>query len=447
MIARMNTKNAVEIWIFARDNFLQGMEKTSLSFIGSKFTSIYKEDDFSALDQETLKILLDSDKLSCGEEEVWEGLKVWLSKNNEKDEKDITMIMESIRFGLLEHNFFHDKVNPVLESLFPYFTISCNWNIRAEPRCPESLLFTFGGRQLWGGLMSTISVMDPAAAKWTDLSISLLSGWAYMDTVVVDTEVFLCGGNIENVGGHEDSRMFMKFNPNTMEISRLSKMKEYRNFVSLATLNENIYAMGGKNQHNKGLSSVEMYNINRNQWYKIRSMNMIRSDAGAATLKGNIYVVGGFVDVAGWLMPTNCVEVFSPVTGRWSFIKPMKVSRSGVKVVAMDNMLYVVGGWNGTRRLRSGEVYNPETQEWTDLPDMDTPRSNHSLAVVQGKIVVIGGYTGEDATSKVEQLNLRTNTWEEMESLPCKRSALSSVSISFNKLKDEARDTFRSIFL
>ena len=163
-------------------------------------------------------------------------MKVWLSKNNEKDEKDITMIMESIRFGLLEHNFFHDKVNPVLESLFPYFTISCNWNIRAEPRCPESLLFTFGGRQLWGGLMSTISVMDPAAAKWTDLSISLPSGWAYMDTVVVDTDVFLCGGLIENVS----SRMFMKFNPNTMEISRLSKMKEHRNFVSLATHKENI---------------------------------------------------------------------------------------------------------------------------------------------------------------------------------------------------------------
>ena len=39
MIARMNLKNALGIWIFARDNFLQGMEKTSLSFIGSKFNT------------------------------------------------------------------------------------------------------------------------------------------------------------------------------------------------------------------------------------------------------------------------------------------------------------------------------------------------------------------------------------------------------------------------
>ena len=104
----------------------------------------------------------------------------------------------------------------------------------------------------------------------------------------------------------------------------------------------------------------------------------------------------------------------------------------------------MVGGFDGIRRLRSGEVYDPETQEWTDLPDMCTPRSEHSLAVVQGKIVVIGGYTGEDATSKVEQLHLRTNIWEEMEDRPCKRSDMSSVSISFNKLKEEARDTYRS---
>merc|ERR1719250_479749 len=110
----------------------------------------------------------------------------------------------------------------------------------------------------------------------------------------------------------------------------------------------------------------------------------------------------------------------------------------------MDSMLFVVGGWDGKRRLRSGEVYDPETQEWTDLPDMCTPRSEHSLAVVQGKIVAIGGYTGEDYTSKVEQLNLRTNSWEEIEDLPCKRSALSSVSISFNKLQEEARETFHS---
>jgi len=440
MIARMNSKNALGIWMFARDNFLQGLEKTSMSFIGSNFTYIYKEKEFSFLKHDILKILLVSNKLSCGEEEVWEGLKVWLCNNDDKDEEDIITILETIRFGLLENNFYSDKVRPVLERFFPSFSCSfsfsfnLNLNTSAEPRFPESLILTFGG---WSGSgpVSTISIMDPSSAKWTDLSTSLPCSWAYLDTVVVDTEVFLCGGHVE----HEDSRMFMKFNCNTMEITRLSKMKEYRNYVSLATHKGNIYAMGGKNQVNQRLNSVEMYNINRNQWYKIRPMHMFRSDAGAATLNGNIYVVGGFDGNT----PTNSVEVLSPISGKWSLINHMKVARSGVKVVAMDSKLYVVGGWDGSRRLRSGEVYDPETEKWTDLPDMNIPRSNHSLAVVQGKLVVIGGYTGNDTTSKVEQLNLLTNTWEKVEDLPCKRSALSSCVITFNKLKEEVRNTLR----
>ena len=40
-------------------------------------------------------------------------------------------------------------------------------------------------------------------------------------------------------------------------------------------------------------------------------------------------MVGGFDGVA----PTNTAEVFCPVTGRWSMIGPMRMTKSGVKVV------------------------------------------------------------------------------------------------------------------
>ena len=82
-------------------------------------------------------------------------------------------------------------------------------------------------------------------------------------------------------------------------------------------------------------------------------MHRARSDAGPATLRGNIYVVVGFVGVA----PTNTAEVFCPGTGRWGMISPMKVARSGVKVVAMNSLLLYVVGWrDGQQRLRSGEM-------------------------------------------------------------------------------------------
>merc|ERR1712142_694290 len=141
--------------------------------------------------------------------------------------------------------------------------------------------------------------------------------------------------------------------------------------------------------------------------------------------------------------PTNTVEMFSPNTGKWTLIKSMKKARSGVKVVAIDGLLYVVGGWDGNKELTSGEVYNPVTKEWKDLPEMITPRSNHSLAVVQGKLVAMGGFTGTDTSSKVEMLNLKTNTWEALTEMPSNRSGMGSCVVPFNKLAEEARNTLR----
>ena len=124
-------------------------------------------------------------------------------------------------------------------------------------------------------------------------------------------------------------------------------------------------------------------------------------------------------------------------------ISPMRVARSGVKVVAMDGLLYVVGGWDGQQRLRSGEVYNPDTRVWSPLPDMKTPRSNHSLAVVQGRLVVMGGYQGIETTKKVEVLDMSSNTWGEVGELSTGRSALASGVVTFNNLDEETREGLR----
>ena len=124
-------------------------------------------------------------------------------------------------------------------------------------------------------------------------------------------------------------------------------------------------------------------------------------------------------------------------------IRSMRVARSGVKAVAMDGLLYVVGGWDGRQRLRSGEVYNPDTGMWTDLPDMMTPRSNHTLAVVQGRLMAVGGYQGVQTTRKVEVLDMTTHSWEAVGELSSSRSALVSAVVIFNSLEEEVRESLR----
>ena len=89
-----------------------------------------------------------------------------------------------------------------------------------KPRYPESRI--------------TISVFDPVAAMCRDLTITLPYHWAYMATVVVETEIFLCGGQ-ERAEGEWAARVLMKFCPSTMEVFRLSMMREHRKYIIIVS--------------------------------------------------------------------------------------------------------------------------------------------------------------------------------------------------------------------
>jgi hypothetical protein len=60
----------------------------------SRFVEIYKE-EFSEFSAEILRILLFSDLLSCGEEEMCEGQK------DNRDMVEVAQMMETIEFGML----------------------------------------------------------------------------------------------------------------------------------------------------------------------------------------------------------------------------------------------------------------------------------------------------------------------------------------------------------
>jgi hypothetical protein len=112
---------------------------------------------------------------------------------------------------------------------------------------------------------------------WRDLTITLLYNWAYMATVVVGTDIFLCGGHMDRDQGEWVIRVLMKFCPNTMEVSGLSMMREHGNYISIAVHSGYIYAIGGNN-HIQSLSSVEKYDISHNKWSMVRSIHRTRSD-------------------------------------------------------------------------------------------------------------------------------------------------------------------------
>lgn len=88
----------------------------------------------------------------------------------------------------------------------------------------------------------------------------------------------------------------------------------------------------------------------------------------------------------------NSVEMYDPSFDSWEFLSPLTFQRSGVSAVVLANRIYVMGGFNGSDRLKSVECFTPGITRsvWHDVPDMLTPRSNFTATVIQGKIVVTG---------------------------------------------------------
>lgn len=66
---------------------------------------------------------------------------------------------------------------------------------------------------------------------------------------------------------------------------------------------------------------------------------------------------------------------YDPDCDIWTNVDPMKTKRIGVGVASLNRLLYAVGGYDGSNRLRSAECYDPEVNEWSPIPPMNTTRS------------------------------------------------------------------------
>jgi N-acetylneuraminic acid mutarotase len=133
-------------------------------------------------------------------------------------------------------------------------------------------------------------------------------------------------------------------------------------------------------------------------------------------VNGKIYVIGG-----------SSNYVYDPATDTWAARTPMPTPRSNSAIVACQNIIYVIGGLNGSTNngeyLTScsiNEVYDPATDTWETKAPMPTSRSQMEANTVDGKIYVIGGRTaGPYSTVNITEIyDPASNSWTTGASMP-----------------------------
>ncbi|XP_052016241.1 kelch domain-containing protein 7B [Apodemus sylvaticus] len=137
---------------------------------------------------------------------------------------------------------------------------------------------------------------------------------------------------------------------------------------------------------------LHVFNPQENVWRPLTQVpeEVPLRGCGLCTMHNYLFLAGGIRGSGAKAVCSNKVFCYNPLTNIWSQVRPMQQARAQLKLVALDGMLYAIGG----ECLYSMERYDPRTDTWTlraSLPEGTFPVA-HEAVVCRGEIYVTGGH-------------------------------------------------------
>eukprot|EP00929_Paragymnodinium_shiwhaense_P028704 TRINITY_DN16589_c0_g2_i1.p1 TRINITY_DN16589_c0_g2~~TRINITY_DN16589_c0_g2_i1.p1 ORF type:complete len:467 (+),score=83.48 TRINITY_DN16589_c0_g2_i1:237-1637(+) len=194
-----------------------------------------------------------------------------------------------------------------------------------------------------------------------------------------------------------------------------------------------LYAFGGRNQPRGPLDTAEMFDTWNGRWVKCAPMPTRRAGSAAALLPDRrIIVVGGYNEhgIAEGLLST--CDVYNPFTMQWDEdgAAPLRRARWGHGCASLGGKVYVVGGCSlqpnaevhevFMETLNCCEVYDPEEDSWTPSTPLKIPRSGSRVVALDSRhLAAVGGcddvFGRAESQPTVEIFDTTTSTWSLLE--------------------------------
>uniref|UniRef100_A0A1B6CBD2 Kelch-like protein diablo n=1 Tax=Clastoptera arizonana TaxID=38151 RepID=A0A1B6CBD2_9HEMI len=188
-------------------------------------------------------------------------------------------------------------------------------------------------------------------------------------------------------------------------------LKYPRMYTAVAQRNNFVFIIGGRNNANEQINSVDIYDVSQNEWVECVNLPEPIEGAAAACINGAIYVTGGFNNESGVSRKTWVLEKNSKT---WREKSPMNEQRSYHGLVAVNEYLYALGGAGKVGECSSTmERYNIKTETWQIMSSFQKPRSHFGCVSLDNNIYVIGGCTQEkNVIRSVQMYNTLTGQWQ-----------------------------------
>ncbi|KAB7497584.1 Kelch-like protein 20, partial [Armadillidium nasatum] len=227
---------------------------------------------------------------------------------------------------------------------------------------------------------------------------------------------------------------------------------EWRDFVSLpisllgaqaAVLDDKLWVLGGTTQAKKCKEgSLLVYDEKRGNWCFKTPMITDRVHFGAASAYGCLFVFGGIgISKENDGMVLDSCEKYNVESNKWITIAPLGKGRAYHGVAVVNDLIYVIGGYNGSKWLDSVECYDPLSDRWTTVSPMMGCRSSFGVSVWNKRIYCMGGFNGQSTLSTVMKYNPKTDMWHGVHNMHLKRYGLMVATVAYryekiSRLKD-----------
>jgi N-acetylneuraminic acid mutarotase len=287
------------------------------------------------------------------------------------------------------------------------------------------------GRRRLAALLALAAVAAAFAAGGSVLGRS--DRWtAHTPATLARTEVGAAriGHRIYVVGGYEQqtratTRAVERYDIRGDRWKRVRSMPVGINHAAAVAYQGKLYVHGGY-RGAAGVVSARLYAYNprRDRWLRLPSSPTPRAAQAAAVIGHRLYVAGG----AGTSGSLRSLEIYNFRARRWrrgpDFLGPARNHTTGA---ASGGRFYVIAGRDGGN-LRAVDRYSPKTGSWSRMPPLRTARGGIASARLQdGRIAVFGGEQqreGNQTIAEVEVFDPAGLRWRRLPPLRTPRHGL-----------------------
>ena len=211
--------------------------------------------------------------------------------------------------------------------------------------------------------------------------------------------LYVSGGYTGASSLSEPSRVLLRFNTRTRRWRRLPPAPTPRAAHAAAVIRGRLYVAGGANDSGS-LHSLDIYDFARRRWARGPDFpGPARNHTTGVASGGLFYVLAGRST-----QNFTSAERYDPRRRVWEPLPAMRDPRGGIASARLrDGRIVVFGGEDlapGGTTIESVELFDPLTRRWTSLPDMRTPRHGLGGAALGNRVFALeGGVTPGFAVS------------------------------------------------